>query len=145
MPLLDAAENILGSVETWPSRILEYLFCQTPDLAALDEVIAFFYGNGVPNHMAKQLFYACNTKATGLATEHIYATYAYWDSCPEEIHLAKYYNVRRRKYVYLNGRNVVNTFETVPFPTSVEIGIDNTPYPTMIRCWLPHVRLIPYV
>jgi len=144
MPLLDAAENTLGSIETWPSHILEYLFAGTPNLAALDELIAFFYGNGVPCHMAKQLFYACNPKATGLATVHIYATYSYWDSRSEDEHLAKYYNMRLRRYVYLNGIDVLNTFEPVPFEPNEKIGIDNTPFPTLIRCWLPHVRLVPY-
>ena len=143
MPLLDAAENILGSIETWPSHILEYLFCETPNLAALDELIAFFYGNGVPCPMANQLFYACNPKATGLATEHIYATYSYWDSCSEE-HLAKYYNMRLGQYVYMNGIDVPDTFEPVSFPPYDKIGIDNTPFPTLIRRWLPHVRLVPY-
>jgi len=89
--------------------------------------------------MANQLFYACNPKATGLAAEHIYATYEYWDSCSKEEHLAKYYNMRRKKYVYLNGKDVTDSLgEPVP------LGIDNTPFPTMIRCWLPHVRLVPY-
>ena len=144
MPLLDVVEDILGSVETWPSRILEYLFCPTQDLTALHDVIAFFYGNGVPCHMAKQLFYACNPNASGLATEHFYNTYSDWDSRSEEHHLASYYNMRLRMYVYLNGSNCNTTYETVPFPPFDRIGIDNTPFPTMIRCWLPQVRIVPY-
>jgi len=143
MPLIAAAENILGSVESWPSRILEYLFCETPNLEALDELIAFFYGNGILCPMASQLYHVCNTKTTALATEHIYATYSYWDSCTEEEHLAQYYNMRLKKYVYLNGIDVMDTFEPVPFPPHDKIGIDNTPFPTMIRCWLHHVRSVP--
>jgi hypothetical protein len=144
MPLLDAVEDILGSVETWPSHILEYLFCPTQDLTALHDVIAFFYGNGVPCHMAKQLFYACNPNASGLATERFYTTYSDWDSRSEEAHLASYYNMRLAKYVYLNGSNCNTTYESVPFPPYDRIGIDKTSFPTMIRCWLPHVRIVPY-
>jgi len=144
MPLLDAVEYILGSIETWPSRILECLFYQPQDLSAINDIITFFYGNDVPCHMAVQLFYACNPSASGHARARFYTLYSDWDSRSEEEHITQYFNMRLRKYVYLNGINCLMNNDTVPFPPSDRIGIDYTTIPTIIRCWLPHVRLVPY-
>ena len=52
MSLIRAVESIIGSIESWPTHILEYLFCEIPDLDALESLIAFFYGNGIPCPMS---------------------------------------------------------------------------------------------
>jgi len=142
MSLIRAAENILGSIENWPSTILEYLFCEIPILSAMEELTAFFYGNGIPCPMASQLYHACNTKSTASVTDHIYETYSFWDSCMFERHLAKYYNMRLKKYVYINGscRDRYEPVENI-WAQNVKLGIDNTPYPTIIRCWLEEIRI----
>jgi len=75
MSLITAAENIIGPIENWPSRILEYLFCEIPNIDAMVEVIAFFYGNGIPCSMASQLYHACNTETDVSVTEHMYKTF----------------------------------------------------------------------
>jgi len=141
MCLIRAAENI-GSIENWPSTILEYLFFEIPNLHALEDLIAFFYGNGIPCPMASQLYHVCNTKTTASVTEHIDKTYSFWDSCTFEVHLAKYYNMRLKKYVYING-SCRDSYEPVEaaWTANVKIGIDNTPFPTLIRCWLNEIRL----
>jgi len=88
MSLIRAAENIIGSIENWPSTVLEYLFCEIPNLHALEDLIAFFYGNGIPCPMASQLHHACNTK-TASVTEDIYKTFllgfVYLRSTPGQI------------------------------------------------------------
>jgi hypothetical protein len=45
--LLHAVENHLGHTDTWPSYLNEYLFVDTPTPEIVQELTAFFYGNGV--------------------------------------------------------------------------------------------------
>jgi hypothetical protein len=143
MSVISAAESIIGPIENWPSHIIEYLFCEIPNPGALMEVIAFCYGNGISFPMASQLYHACNTRTSATVTEHIYKTYSYWESCTYEGHLAIYYNMHLKQYVYLNGIDG-NPFEPVPHISHAKIGIDNKPFPTMIRCLLSKVRSVPY-
>jgi hypothetical protein len=139
MSLIRAAENIVGSIENWPTHILEHLFCEIPNLEALEGLIAFFYGNGIPCHVACQLYHACNSKSTAIVTEQFYTTYCFWESCTHEVHLAQYFDMRLKKYVYINGR-YRDPCELVQLQLPVKMGIDNTPFPTIIRCWLNRIR-----
>jgi len=132
MSLIRAVENIVGSIENWPTHILEHLFCEIPDLEALEGLIAFFYGKGIPCPMACQFFHACNSKATANVTEQFYAIYSFWESCTYEVHLAQYFNMTLKKYVYING-SYKDPCELVHLQLPVKIGIDNTPFPTVIR------------
>ena len=60
MSLICGVENRLGSIDTWPTHITEHLFCDAPALSTLEELIAFFFGSGIPCPMACQLYHACN-------------------------------------------------------------------------------------
>jgi hypothetical protein len=139
MSLIRAVERILGCIDNWPSQIIEYLFCEIPDLTSLENLIAFFYGNGVPCPMACQFYHACNSRATATVTEQFYITYSFWESCTYEIHLAQYYNVRLREQLYLNG-TYRNPTERVPNPPPLRIGIGSTPFPTIVRTLLQGIR-----
>jgi hypothetical protein len=143
MSVIGAAENNIGSLDTWPSRILEYLFCEIPTPGALLEYIAFCYGNGIPRSKASQLYHACNTQTTASVTEEIYETYSRWDSCSYKGLRAIFYHMSLRRYVYLNGLDG-NPFESFPHAPPVKLGIDNTPYPTMIRSQLSRALSVPY-
>jgi len=79
MSLIHAVEGIIGSIENWPPSILEKLFCEIPDLAALVSLIVFFYCNGIPCPMACQFYLACNSRATASVTEQFYTTYSCWE------------------------------------------------------------------
>lgn len=140
MSLIRAVENRLGSIDTWPTHITEYLFCDVPALSTLEELIAFFFGSGIPCPMACQLYHACNGRVTAYVTEHFYTTYSFWDSCTYEVHLASYYNMSIQKYVYING-SLRNPCELVLTQIGyVRIGIDNAPFPHLIRVVLECIR-----
>jgi len=139
MSLIRAVESIIGSIENWPTHILEHLFCEIPDLDALEGLIAFFFGNGIPCPMACRFYHACNSKATASVTEQFYTTYSFWESCTYEVHLAQYFNMRLKKYVYINGSQW-DPYELVQLQLPVKIGIDNTPFPNIIRCLLNGIR-----
>jgi len=139
MSLIRAVEGIIGSIENWPTHILEYLFCEIPDLAALESLIAFFYGNGIPCPMACQFYHACNSRATASVTEQFYTTYSFCKSCTYEVHLVQYYNMILKRYVYING-SYRDPRELVQLQLPVRIGIDNAPFPTIIRFLLEGIR-----
>jgi len=139
MSLILAVEGIIGSIENWPTHILEYLFCENPDLAALESLIAFIYGNGIPCPMACQFYHACNSRATASVTEQFHTTYSFWESCTYEVHLAQYFNMSLKKYVYING-SYRHPYELDQLQLPVRIGIDNTPFPTIIRFLLNGIR-----
>jgi hypothetical protein len=55
--LFNTIEEHLGSIDSWPAYVLEYLFSDHPTPVRLDklkEVIAFFYENDVPCTLACQ-------------------------------------------------------------------------------------------
>jgi hypothetical protein len=89
--------------------------------------------------MACQFYHACNSRATASVTEQFYITYSFWQSCTHEIHLAKYYNMRLKEQVYLNG-TYRDPAERVPRPLPLKIGIVNTPFPTIVRSVLEDIR-----
>jgi hypothetical protein len=72
MSLLQAAENLLGTVFTWLRVILKYVFVDKPAYWTALALISFFYGNGVPLEMAVQLFRACNENADDLLARNSY-------------------------------------------------------------------------
>jgi len=45
-PLL-VVEHRLGTIETWPSYIISYLFLNCPRPLIIKKMTAFFYGNGL--------------------------------------------------------------------------------------------------
>ena len=63
MSLLQAVEQYLGCIGTWPAYIITYIFAETPSPRVVEELTAFFAGNGVPKTLAYKLYCACNPEA----------------------------------------------------------------------------------
>jgi hypothetical protein len=137
---LQAVERYLGNFNDWPADILELLFIHYPTPSQMQKLLAFFYGNGAPCPFASQLFHACNTHSTAADNQIIYDTYEEWDKNQMGKHISKYYNLRSRKYVYLNGRQE-NQQERVPNLTEPPpLGIHNTGFPFLINLQLVRLR-----
>jgi len=131
MSLIRAVETSLGSIDTWPRHILEYLLRDAPTLAKV-EVLAFCYGNGIPCPMAYQLFHACNGRTNAYTIEHFYTQYSFWESSTDEVHLLRYYNMSVKKYVYINGPLRNQLALVLPEMGCVKFRIDNTAFPLLI-------------
>jgi len=76
-------EAHFGSVETWLSCIISYLFAGQPQprlghFKELWAVVAFFYGNGVLCSLGWQFFHACNGKASLDVAYEFYDRYKIW-------------------------------------------------------------------
>jgi len=76
MSLMQAVENYLGDVGTWPSYIITYLFAETPLPRVVEELTAFFAGNGVPKTLAYKFYCSCNPEAiTAFAAAILHAVF----------------------------------------------------------------------
>jgi len=103
MSLLQAVEQYLGGIDTWPAYIITYLFAETPSPRVVKELTAFFAGNGVPKTLAYNLYVACNPEAaTELVRQLFYARFSLWHSSDTVPRHSMYYDVCIKKHVRLN-------------------------------------------
>jgi len=142
MSLLQAVEQYLGSINTWPAYIITYHFAETPS-SVVEELTAFFAGNAVPKTLAYRLYSACNPEAANeLVRQLFYARCSLWHSSDTVRRHSMYYNVRIKKHVRLNvpystelcdlGDNQV----PVPDRPAPKLGVENTATPMMINAAL---------
>jgi hypothetical protein len=140
MRLLDAAQRYLDTFDEWPADILDILFIQYPPPRMLRKLLAFLFGNGAPCSLASQLYYVCNTYSSADDTETIFKTYEEWDNNPLGRHISRYYNIRLRKYVYLNGRQRNQNELVADMTDPVPLGIFNTEFPFLIAARIQRIR-----
>jgi hypothetical protein len=125
-------------------HIIQYLFCDAPTSAKLKNLVAFFYGNGIPCPLACQLYHACNGQTDGNVTEYLYGVYDTWQKLTDGVHFSEYYNVRIGKYICINGCNRDQLELVSPQPSFVQLGIENTQFPKLIKSEIERVKEIPY-
>lgn len=83
--------------------------------------------------MAIQLYHACNGNSNAHVTEIFYEIYSIWQRSLFNVHLAKYYNMHIKKYVYINGP-CMNQLELIlPEVSCMVLGIENTGFPQIIN------------
>ena len=103
MSLLQAVEQYLGSINTWPAYIITYLIAETPSPRVVEELTPFFSGHGVPKTLAYRLYGACNPEAATELVRHLfYARFSLWHSSDTVRRHSMYYHVRIKKHVRLN-------------------------------------------
>jgi hypothetical protein len=101
--LLQALHAQLGDFEGWPSLILTALFDEDPTYTNVQKVVAFFYGNGAPATLCVQALRAFNDRTTDFTLTEICSFYFLWQIFLYDRHIALYYNIRLKEYLFLNG------------------------------------------
>ena len=97
MILLQAVEQYLGSLNTWPSCIITNLFAEIPSLPVVAYLTAFFAGNDVPTTLAYRLYRACNREAVNeLLRQLFYIRYSLWHASYTVRRHSMYYDVRMK-------------------------------------------------
>jgi hypothetical protein len=137
--LLAAPQAQLGDFEGWLSPILLLLFLDAPTYTNVRKVVAFFYGNGASAAMCSQAFRAFNFITTEFVIHEIYNFYYLWQRFLYDRHIALYYNIRVKEYLFLNGR-LMDPLERAPAPSVEPFGIAGTGFATIIHLTLQHVR-----
>jgi len=145
MNLVDILEQHLGIIEVWPSSILTYLFHDHPSpvrCEKLKKVIAFCYWNDVPHQLAYQFYNACNGTSPRFVLEQFHSWYRAWHISRCRPHMAMYWNMRPRKYMFVNGSLLNQSEPVLPEVPQLLFGIDNAAFPSQIRDKLELVRLL---
>ena len=93
MYLLSLLESQLGSIDTWPSYILRFLFVDTPNRATVRRVTVFFCGIKRACRLVAQFFGLCNERAGMAVTQQIYQLFLQWQSSPWAYKMVDYYDV----------------------------------------------------
>ena len=106
MLLIPLVETIIGgSMSLWPRVILQFLFEFPQTTFSANSLAAFFYGNGLRCSMALRLVTVCHCGSSEELLQRIHCLYAEWSRSPNVGHLGIYWNMRIRKFVWLNGSN----------------------------------------
>ena len=138
MLLMDAVVGYLGDIDAWPLTVISSLFSFEPSMPwsgqRIESVAAFFYGNGVPLHVACQFFDACISHPVGQASasELFVIMYDEWSSGSGR---KMYYNTKECRYKYTDG-----SYTSVTLPPTT--GIEYTCFPGRIRDVLQKVSLL---
>jgi len=104
MYLLEYVEQRVWPLDTWPTYIIGYLFVDLPSPPIVRKLSTFFYGNNVPLYIASKLYLACNDTCNIHATNYMYQLYLDCQRCMYRFHMFEYYNVLKRKYIWINGK-----------------------------------------
>jgi hypothetical protein len=101
-------ESVIGGFEAWPTWIIRLLFVEDPTRSNVRKMAAFFYGNGLPVHIAVHFYILCNGKHPITITHHMYAAFFNWMMSDRTTHLELYYNVRLGRLLWINGWRLDN-------------------------------------
>ena len=145
MSPLQAAEQLLGSIHTWPSSIIFSLFAKTPSPRVIAYLTGFFSDNALPKTFAYRLYCACNTEAANeLVRQLFYTRFSLWHSSDTVRRHSLYYDLRLKKLVRRNVPYLPEFPEEKPVPVhglqAPLLGVQNTPTPLMINAALQVLR-----
>jgi len=139
-------EDHLGSIGTWPSYIIQYLFTDTPTPRDVEELTAFFIGNCVPKALAYRVYHDCNPTTNELVRQLFYTRYSIWQTSKTVRRMSRYYDVRMQKHVHLHVpySTQLLTYREIAIPiTSMlapPLGIHNNSTPKLIKIILEGAR-----
>jgi hypothetical protein len=133
MLLLAFLRACIAEFNDWPSEILHLLFCDEAKTTHIRDVCAFLYGNGLPLTFATKLYLFLNDDSDHLTANSIRTFYNLWHDDTATAHHAKYYNVRHKKYLWINGSDHPPFEPVLPEFSEIALGIGQTLHPDHIR------------
>jgi len=140
LTILECMQRHLGSIESWPSDILVYLFCCPPNESRLRAIASFCYGNDVPLSIPSDFYHFYNAASTPFDHEAMERYYSYFQFYLYKHRQGKYY-MSARKFMFINGKCLDQTEE----------GPHNLPnrtlesHPQAVRCLFAQNCSIPAV
>jgi len=117
-------EQRLGNTETWPSSIIGYLFLVIPKRRIIKHLTAFFYGNGISPTLSIKLYEHCNGNYAANVASIMRNFYFQWQMHRFGKHLAHYYDIQLRRYLWINGSHLNQREVVQPIVTIVDYGIE---------------------
>jgi len=96
-------EELLGSIESWPCRVISDMFDTEPTVRVSWRVAEFLYSNGVNVSDAVKLYRTCKYACKAIAEKHMYNWYFHWEKGVRVKfqHNFYYYNVKRKCVMWI--------------------------------------------
>jgi len=101
-----------------------------------------FYGNEVPLEWVYTFYNACNGTASRFVVEQFREWYCIWQSSRYKPHMAQYYIMLLKKFIYINVSRLNQLESVLPEITVRDFGMNNTTHPRLIRPKLEEIRMI---
>ena len=92
-------QDVLGDINSWPSRILNLLFIDEYSPRNSIDTVTFFYGNRFPLKDALCFYTLCTDHNPLLSTIHFTLFYRVWETSPVD---CPYYDVRLKKMRHIH-------------------------------------------
>jgi len=144
MDPLSTVENILGSVETWPSTIIIDFSITKPCTISVTNIAAFMYGNNDPVEKAVDCFVAYVEIDSYYVSCSVKDWYTTCDNLPHKTHLARYYSVAFKRWMWLNGKYAAQNEAVYPDDDVMnsigDFGTENAECPLLIYTTIRHIR-----
>jgi hypothetical protein len=149
--LMEYLEGRLGTLDLWPSYILQHIFHDRPSPVAshkLKKVVAFFYGNGVPCFIASRFYCVSNETVSRSAVvsrfvdETFHEWYYVWMRAMKRIHMAVYYDMRTRQHCFINGSMHCRYEPVTPDLPVFNFGVDNTMCRRIIMSRMEEIKAV---
>ena len=101
MDPLAVVEEKLGSVDSWPTSVIMYMFYEEPNVSYSRKFAAFMYGNGVSVSDGVKLYKACQAAWRNVSEANIYG----WDMQCAKCSASTLFSYNMKKYVMWLGRD----------------------------------------
>lgn len=124
--LLPFLRCCIGEFDAWPSTILQLLFIDKPHPEGIKDLSAFFFGNGLSLRYASFFYDKCNEQANIIETIIMFSHYSLWYNDKQTLHQIKYYNVRQKKFMWINGRDHPQLEPVLPEESDIPLGVNGT-------------------
>ena len=131
--LLPFLRCCIGEFDAWPSTILKLLFIDKPNVVGIRDLSAFFFGNGLSLRYAGFFYDKCNEQAKVIETIMMFSHYSLWYNDKQTLHHIKYYNVRQKKFMWINGRDHPRLEPVSSEESDIPLGVNGTGHVEQIR------------
>jgi hypothetical protein len=112
--LLGYLEGHLGAIDTWPTPILRKLFVEDPTLLSLTTLTSFFFGNRVDFEVAAPFCAFCIGHSHLKIIDIMADLFRGWTEDHHTRHLAVYYDMVLRCFLFVNGSACAEPREPLP-------------------------------
>jgi hypothetical protein len=124
MILLLTFLRCIGEFDTWHSNIFQFLLCAKSTTNIVKEVAAFFYGNGLSLRYATLIYLLCNEQASFLTSHTLFTFYSFWHSDKTTSNHAQYYNMKHKKFLWINGLDHLRMEPVLLEKSNITLGVN---------------------
>jgi hypothetical protein len=134
MSPLRRVKEMVGGVDSWPTYIVLDMFVVESNALVKKKVAGFMYGNEVPVETAADCCIACRGQQYSREIkEALYSWYDTFDTHTRNRQNVDYWNMRSKRLLWLNGKELAQDETLKPKVTVMESGVE--PIRRIFREW----------